>query len=334
MIDKTIPHTSLYAPDLSPTKRLPSGALFKFLVSINELGRATVPQLADWLGLNVDYARQMLMLLKPKKDGTGGFISVLPVTSRKYQRRGSVPPVYTLNARGREYMRLQGLSVPRRFKASERVCKPHTLAVNQVLTLARVLERQNPWVKLAAFRHEQYLIERPMWIPLTKTQTVGLSPDLWLDFRGTTSGRFTFCVEVNLTEVTEKVWRNKIRAYLHCLPVYKRMFGTAVLQVVVICATRENFPKRETPFETRSEALQIRGPQAKERWQRVQNLKAWTEKELTHQNATEDADMFLFTDFALDRATAKQLFVNQNFLRPNSTYSYPLLKRKGGQTHA
>src|SRR5687767_13437173 len=105
MLEKTIPHKTLYNPTPLPTKQLPAGALFKFLVAINELGQATVPQLADWLGLNVDYARQMVTLLKPKKDGSGGFVTVLAAHSRKYQRLGSMPPVYALNNRGREYLR-------------------------------------------------------------------------------------------------------------------------------------------------------------------------------------------------------------------------------------
>jgi hypothetical protein len=260
---------------------------------------------------------------------------VLHATSRKDQRLGSVPPLYTLNARGREYVRRQGVSLPERFKESELVGSPHTIAVNHVLVGAKVLERQEgSWLTFSDFRHESWFRRYPLTVKISPGQTVFLKPDLWLDFRGRTAGRYCFCVEVNLREVTEKVWREKVRSYLACIPAYRDMFGTGIIQVVVICATRENFPKRQSVYPTRLAARAVRSPQAEERWSRLKNLIAWTEKELLAQNAKHEADMFLFTSFALDRATPRQLFLNQNFLMPFSPYTYPLIKRKEGKAHA
>ncbi len=332
MLNKSIPHKQLHTtPHTPPSVQLPDGVQDKFLIALNELRQATAPQLADWLGLNVDYVKQIMARLKGKPRESIGFVHVLNADNRSYQARGSMPPVYTLSVWGREYLRGQEMLVHARYKQSELVAKPHTLAVNQVLTKARLLEREHPRIVLSDFRHESWFLQHPLKVPITQAQTLNLSPDLWLDFRGRTSGRSCFLVEVNLREVTEKVWREKVRAYLACIPVYREVFGTGILQVVVICATRENFPKREKQFATQKQALNVRGPQAHERWQRLKNLKRWTEAELREQNATAASHMFLLTDFALDRATATQLYLNDHFLMPFSLYTYSLIRlRKEG----
>jgi hypothetical protein len=306
----------------------------KFLIAINELGQATFPLLSEWLGLHPEYVKKMMYRLKADSDDSPGFVRVLHVKSRDYQQKGSVPEVFTLSHEGREYLRMQKIDVPERFKQSELVARPHTLAVNQVLTKARVLERSYPYLMLYDYKHESELMQKPMLIPVSPHKTVGLKPDLWLDFRGKSGGRKCFLFEINLRRVTESLWREKILAYLNCVPVYQEYFGTDIIQIVVICATRENFPPRLSRFASREEARAIRKPQAVERWKRLKNLMRWTEQELKANHAEYMADLFLFSDHALDRATPEELFFKPYYLMPFSPYPRSLMKPKQEVTHA
>jgi hypothetical protein len=312
---KSIPHKPYQStPHTPPSVQLPKGVSPQLLTGLNELGQATSHLLAGWLGFHPEYVRQLLKRLE-----TEGFVMVLYADNRSYQRVGSVPPIYTLSAKGRAYLRALGITVTKRFKETEVSANPHTIAVNHVLVNARLLQRENPsWVKFAGFRHESMFRQKPLKVRIPDGKTVHLKPDLWLDFQGVKSGRYCFCVEVNLTEVTESVWREKVRAYLYSLPAYRAMFGTGIIQVVVIVATRANFPKRETQYPNRLAARAVRAPQYDEREARMKFLKEATEKELIAQNAQHEADMFLFSYFALDRATPTQLFLERFFHMPFS----------------
>src|SRR5215212_4856489 len=304
----------------------------KFLIGINDLGQVTAKQLADWLGLKDTYVRQTLQKIK-EKPGVEGFVKSLEVLNRNYQTLGRVPEVYALSDLGISYLRSQQIVVFGKKRPLDSFAKPHTLAVNEFLIKAKGVETVNPNIELYDYTHEAAFLAHPILVAMPGHRKVPLAPDLRLEYRGKNRGRVCWLVEVNLTEVTKKVWQEKILTYLYCVPAYKQMFGTNILQVLVICGTRDNFPvqslsvAQQKGYERWKKARTLRGPQARDRLRRMRNFKLWTEELLIAENAKEMADMFLFTDQALDRATPEQLFFNEHWLMPLSVYSFSLLDR-------
>ena len=305
----------------------------KFLIGVNDLGQVTAKQLADWLGLKDTYVRQTLQKIKEKPGGVG-FVKSLEVLNRNYQTLGRVPEVYALSDLGISYLRSQQIVVFGKKRPLDSFAKPHTLAVNEFLIKAKGVETVNPNIELYDYTHEAEFLAHPILVAMPSHRKVPLAPDLRLEYRGKNRGRMCWLVEVNLTEVTKKVWQEKILTYLYCVPAYEQMFGTDILQVLVICGTRDNFPVQSLPlaqqkgFERWKKAHTLRGPQARDRLRRMRNLKLWTEELLIAEDAKEAADMFLFTDHALDRATPEHLFFNQNWLMPFSIYTFSLLDRQ------
>jgi hypothetical protein len=298
----------------------------KILIAIAELGQATIIQIADRLGYNNNHIRKTLTSLKPQEDQTESFVVPLRANTRAFQIHGSVPVVYTLGALGRGYLKRKNIAIPDRYKASELSAKPHTLAVNDFLIAGIKLARITPWLALPQFKHEQTLAKFPMYVEVSKRETIGITPDLWLDFHTFPKNRFCFSVEVNLTPVTEKVWREKIRGYVYCIDAYQKKFGTDIIVVPVIVATKEHFPKRVT--KPRHTDYALRQEQAKERTRRLQDMIIWTLRELYKLDCMYMADMFRFTNIALDTATPEELFLSPFWLIPGKNTSVPLIYRK------
>jgi Replication-relaxation len=299
----------------------------KILIAINELSQATTIQIADWLGYNNYHIGRTLKSLKPQEDQTEeSFVIPLRANTRTTQIHGSVPAVYTLGALGRGYLKRKNVCLPGRFKASELSAKPHTLAVNDFLINAVKLTRKTPWLALSQFKHEQILAKYPMYVEVSKRETIGITPDLWLDFHTFPKNRFCFSVEINLTPVTEKVWREKIRGYVYCIDAYQKKFGTDIIIVPVIVATKEHFPKRVTKPKYMDFAL--RQEQAKERTRRLQDMIIWTLRELYKLDCMYMADMFRFTNIALDNSTPEELFLSPFWLIPGKNTPVPLIYRK------
>jgi hypothetical protein len=282
-----------------------------YIRTVNTLEQATIKQIANYLNFNYDHVRQRMREAVKPPDGSRPFFNVLIPLTRLEQVRGSVPLVYGLSKRSKEYLEYQELPFWTRHALTDRVARPHILAVNEVLINAIKLAREIPWLDLYDYRTEAQLFADPMEVLVPPGYTVGLSPDLWLDFRGRPFGRYTFCVEVNLTKVTQKRWRRKIEAYINCVRAYKDKFGTDVIQ-----ATRDNFPVRVTAM--REEDKAERHLQAKERAKRLKKLMRWTEKELEENHDEYMADMFLFTDHPLDEATPQELFLSSMWHMPFS----------------
>jgi len=304
----------------------------QFLITNNLLEQVTIQQLADWHRLSYDYVRKQMSSLIPQEDQTDSFLVTLSAKTRNFQTGGSLPFVFANGELGRRYLKRNSIKIVSTQKVSKLFAKPHTLACNEFLIKGRLLTERAPWLALAKFNHESELKASPMYIPVTPRETIGIAPDLWMDFHLFPRRRYCFCVEINLTPVTEKVWREKIRGYIHCVPVYKEKFGTDVIQVPVIIGTRDHFPKRIYPNFSR-QTLSIRRLQALERTARLKQLIAWTQKELKEQNAKHMSDMFLFTDVALDTITPQELFLYPYWLIPNSPAPVPLISRKEEYPH-
>jgi Replication-relaxation len=296
-----------------------------YLSTVNKLEQATLKQIADFLDFNYDHVRQKMREAAAPPDGSPPFFNVLIPLTRLKQVRGAVPLVYGLSKRSKDYLVSQEEPVLMRHSLTDRTARPHILAVNEVLVNARKLQREIPWLGYLDYYTEAQLFTEPLEVWVPPGVTYKLSPDLWLDFKGKPFGEYTFCVEVNLTKVTQKRWRRKVEAYLNCVRAYKERFGTSVIQVLVIVATRDNFPVRVSGIKDEDKAE--RQLQAKERAKRLKKFIAWTEKELEDNHDEYKADMFLFTDIPLDEATPEELFLQPRWHMPFSNELFtPIIK--------
>jgi hypothetical protein len=234
-----------------------------YIRTVNTLEQATIKQIANYLNFNYDHVRQRMREAVKPPDGSRPFFNVLIPLTRLEQVRGSVPLVYGLSKRSKEYLEYQELPFWTRHALTDRVARPHILAVNDGFISAKKLVREIAWLGYLDYRTEAQLFSDPMDVLVPQGVTYKLSPDLWLDFQGKPFGRYTFFVEVNLTKVTEKRWRQKVEAHLNCIRSYECKFGTDIIQVLVIVATRDNFPVRVTDLKEEDKAE--RRLQAKER---------------------------------------------------------------------
>jgi hypothetical protein len=293
--------------------------------AVNTLEQATIKQVVGFLDLNYDHVRQKLRLGAKPPDGTRPFFNVFTPLTRLKQVRGSMPLVYGLSKRSRDYLADQEIFVFVRHNDASRVAKPHVIATAEVLVLAKRFERETEWLRYLRYQTEAQLFAEPLEVLVPPGVTYKLAPDLWLSFEGYPFGEYVFCVEVNLTKVTDAKWRRKIEAYLNCMKAYKSKFGTEMIKVLIIVATRENFPQSvgaRKPEEKGERALQ-----AKERAKRMRKLIRATEKELEANHDEQKAAMFLFTDTPLDEVTPQELFLSPIWHTPFSDEVVPAMIR-------
>jgi hypothetical protein len=295
------------------------------ITAVNTLEQATIKQVAAFLDVSYDHVRQKLRLAAKPPDGTRPFLKVFIPITRLKQVRGSMPIVYGLTSRSISYLQDQEIMVNVRHKETSRTAKPHVLATAQVVVLAVQFERETEWIRWLSYYTEAQLFADPMEVLVPPGVTYKLAPDVWLQFEGYPFGEYVFCVEVNLTKVTEKKWRRKVEAYLNSLDAYRSKFGTDTLKVLTMCATRENFPQSvggSKPEEKAERALQ-----AKERKRRMMRFIRWTEKELAENHSEYRADAFFFTDEPLDEVTPQELFLTHIWHKPFSTALHPAIIR-------
>jgi hypothetical protein len=299
----------------------------KFLITNNKLEQVTIQNLADVHRLSYDYVRKNMSSLIPQEEQRESFVVTLSAKTRNFQTGGSMPFVFALGELGRRNLRRKNIRITAKQKVSQLFAKPHTLACNEFLIKGKLLADRAPWIALASYKHESELKQSPMFVSVTPRETIGIAPDLWMDFHLFPKKRYCFSVEINLTEVTEKVWREKIRGYINCVVVYKKMFGTDIIVVPVVVSTPDHFPKRIYPVFSKGQ-LSIRRAQTHERSHRLKNLILWTQRELKEQDAKDMADMFRFTEVALDQITPQELFLYPLWLMPFSPTPVPLISIK------
>src|SRR5215204_658649 len=148
----------------------------------------TAEQLSRYLGLSHHYTQVTCQELTAQK-------FLLALTPTKQLQAGSVPYVYTLAAKGQRFVAEEGLehiedAVPidsegsgkrRRFRPSEERAKTftllHSLAVNEVLIQAKLLEKEDASITLSRFVTEQGFLEHPIEVQTGdnyKRETVSL----------------------------------------------------------------------------------------------------------------------------------------------------------------
>lgn len=119
-----------------------------YMSTVNTLEQATIKQIADFLDYNYDHVRQKMREAVKPPDGSRPFFNVLIPLTRLKQVRGSVPLVFGLSKRGKDHLEYLDYEVLQRHAFTDRVARPHILAVNEVLIHAIKLARENPWLTL------------------------------------------------------------------------------------------------------------------------------------------------------------------------------------------
>lgn len=256
---------------------------------------------------------------------------ILPAKQLLY---GKPPYVYTLSGKGRQLAKQLGEPVQGRNRSIlESTHKPYTLshmlAVNEFLIKTTLLAKHQEDMVLRQTVHDKVLARNPLSVTLpTQTggrETKNLIPDSWIDLgQKSLRRRYCFCVEVNLTELTQRRWRETIRKYLYCLPAYKEHFGTGIITVLVSIQTPTDFPIKPLDKLTPAEWEQ-RHLEEQRRRHRRQNLLQWTETEVQAQNLLSAADMFRFSSAPLDQLSSEELYFGQHWYSPFSDSPVSLL---------
>ena len=106
--------------------------------------------------------------------------------------RGSLPLVYTLDRRGRQYLARLGVGVPGRLRQSEDATRStmlllHSLRVIDLQIGLEQLARRVPQVGIARMRGERALKATPVPVTLPDDTTTLVINDCWADLRVTTA---------------------------------------------------------------------------------------------------------------------------------------------------
>jgi DNA-binding HxlR family transcriptional regulator len=157
----------------------------------------------------------------------------------------------------------------------------HTLAINEVLIKARILEQTTPGVELLEWQHDRNLRR---WRPI-----LSIVPDGFLHFAVTTSdGRhgYPILLEVDMGTVDRRRWQEKVRRYLQFFTgEFQTVFHTDAATVAIVVSHTEK---------------------------RVAEIKRWIEWELTRLNAKASGEIFYITQLT-DNLSAEDLFLSPRY---------------------
>jgi hypothetical protein len=286
----------------------------KLLTGLSELHRANAHQLMRYCRYK-EFRNVQRHLLELEEE------RFVVAVNREY-RTINYPLVYTLGDRGYSHLRISGRF--RRERAQDEDYLNHTLGVNEILISA---SKVGGWIELDDHVHEIEFNRKPMPVAIPERKaSYRLMPDLYLSFRETTGHQQRFFVELQLSKLDELRWREKVRAYLHCMEAYHRRFDTAILTgVVVIVSSKHDLPRGLSP-RLSIEQMQ-REQETLMRWQK--KFMRWTERELIAQNKQDEADLFLFTTAILSRLTPES-FEKPYFVTLARSIPQPLLHREEG----
>jgi hypothetical protein len=238
----------------------------------------------------------------------------------------TMPRVYTLTAKGREYAgMLWKPASGRRFRPSEEQDKArnpyflrHTVAVTDVLIAARLLAKTTPGITLTRMYTERAL-KRSIYVVIPKERTAGgepqfrqicLEPDAGLLFRVTESWHnppetwedFFFIEVYRNLPPAEWRFKQKIHGYVATVDTgqHQALFHTPALSIAVITASESE--------------------------QMATTLKRWTEEALMEIGRAEEGVRFFFRSIA-DPATAtpEELYLSPVWEQAFSTAQTPLL---------
>src|SRR3954462_4240795 len=191
----------------------------------------------------------------------------------KHDRRSSnvlrpLRAAWSLTSKSKSYLEGAGMIVlPARHPRP--YILDHTLAINEVLIKARILEETTAGVELLEWHHDRNLRR---WRPI-----LSIVPDGFLHFAVTTPiGRHSYPIllEVDLGTIDRRRWQEKVRRYLQFFTgEFQTVFHTDAATIAIVVSDTEK---------------------------RVSDIKRWIEWELTKLNAKASGEIFYITQLSYD----------------------------------
>jgi hypothetical protein len=178
----------------------------------------------------------------------------------------------------------------------------HTKELNDVLIAAELLTRAVPQITLAQLLHERTLKRQPVRVTLPDGTTTAVIPDAWLELHvrsHTDRRRFPLAVELDRGTTEQRQWRRKVAGLLHWANgPYHATFQTRALTIAVVATVGTR---------------------------RRDELRRWTEQELTAQGASEAGELFRFTSCQPEAIDPLELFLQPVWTAPGSPRRHALL---------
>jgi Replication-relaxation len=235
-------------------------------------------------------------------------------------RYGSFPHVFTLAAKGRQYLAAAGVSVPSYFRPSEERDKawnnlfmPHNLAVIDVLIAGAKLAQELEQVQLARLRTQQALKRQALSVsipgPAGQQQQAKLIPDSWFQLQVGGDEVYSIALELDRDTEEQKSWRRKVAAY--CALIEKPYTGHRGATQLSLY---------EQAFAAEELTIAVVTPNPKRR----DELRGWTAQELERIGIQTDA--FLFTAEDPVTTTPHELFFGKCWYLPTDGRPVSLLE--------
>jgi hypothetical protein len=187
-------------------------------------------------------------------------------------KAGNTPFIYTLARRGMQYLTTTGITEFSRFRPSENIelsylFLSHTLAVNNIIIAAKLVERIAPQIQLVHFRHERALRQAPIEVVTATGEKQRVIPDGWLDFR-TPTHRTAVILELDRGTEQQRAFRRKLQGLIACAQgPYQAFFETSSMTIAFLTTSGED---------------------------RCTLIRKWCEEELKEESQRELAEIFLF----------------------------------------
>jgi hypothetical protein len=227
----------------------------------------------------------------------------------RQEPHGSGSLVYTLDRRGRAYLKNLGVDVPGRLRQSdeEEIATPflrHSIKVVDVLILHELVCRADTRFSVGRMIGEREMKGRAVKVTMPGGRRRTVWPDAWVDLRiAHRGGEEQLCLAYEVDNGTEwqEAWRTKVQALLaYDSGPYERAFGADTpLTIVVVAPT---IARRD-------------------------QLRSWTEQELAQQRAGTKADLFLFGTMPEDLADAPPFFLAPRWYLLGRAVPLPLVER-------
>lgn len=218
---------------------------------------------------------------------------------------GVKPYVYTLGRKGIRYLKtVAGYSEFARFRPSEErehsyLFLAHTLGVNELLLAAKQLPQQYPEYVLADFLHERVLKRMPVAVRTAEGETMGIVPDLWVDFHLRGTDRASIVVEYDRGTVEQRQWRKKIRGLIAFADgPYTQAYGSESLTIAIVTTAGGH---------------------------RAEVIRQWIEQELEKAKRYHDKDLFLVLALMPGEIDPEVFFLSPVWVHPFDSQGVSLL---------
>ncbi len=218
---------------------------------------------------------------------------------------GNTPFVYTLARRGINSLSAAGYAEFARFRPAEQQAHSwlfldHTLAVNDVLIAAALVQRAVPDIVLADMRHERLLRHTPVRVTTDRGETIGIVPDGWLTFHLRGQAQMSIVLELDRGTVEQRPFQRKIRGLLaYAAGPYQQFFGTTSITVAIATTAGK---------------------------ERMERLRGWCEQVLRDVQREQEADLFFLTQLPEGTLDPQTLYLAPIWWQPFAQVPLPLLE--------